>query len=260
VAGDDGRARLHVAESLLATYTGSVEQAATSFRLGDPRLGSADLWSASRVLHGDGQVLDQLKVLRTAESGVLDGEVEGSLGLAAVASWAVPGLVLVALLVVAQVWLARRFHRILNPLLVVATVGVVVGLGVFAGHIAGARDDLRRARDGLHAQVEDQQRSADASAAAGQAELAEVIGSVCDPRDACGVTLARWASGHLAPPGTPAADIPPEALVTADPGGPLTAAAEQGDRAFLIPAAAGAAIALTVAGLGRRLAEYRFPT
>ncbi|GED11160.1 hypothetical protein [Cellulosimicrobium cellulans] len=104
----------------LTVYTGLVEQARANNRQGFP-VGSAYLDQASTILREqmlpalDEVVLDDADRVAADFSGVRD------------ALWVLAGgLVALAVLVVSQVWLARRTHRVLNVGLAVATAVVLV--------------------------------------------------------------------------------------------------------------------------------------
>ena len=104
----------------LTVYTGLVEQARANNRQGFP-VGSAYLDQASTILREqmlpalDEVVLDDADRVAADFSGVRN------------ALWVLAGgLVALAVLVVSQVWLARRTHRVLNVGLAVATAVVLV--------------------------------------------------------------------------------------------------------------------------------------
>ncbi|QKG26059.1 hypothetical protein [Actinomadura verrucosospora] len=59
----------------------------------------------------------------------------------------VTGIVLLAALLWLQVYLARRFRRVLNPALAVATLGALVLVAACAAMLTGQADDLRRAKE-----------------------------------------------------------------------------------------------------------------
>ncbi|MBO3083358.1 hypothetical protein [Cellulomonas fengjieae] len=125
----------------LTTYTGLVEQARANNRQGFP-VGAAYLDQASSVLRTD--VLPQLDALVQANTDRVDGSFN-SVG-------SVPWLlalcvVALALLVVVQVWLAKRTHRRLNAglfwatvLALAATLGGAVVLGSAAQKAGDARN------------------------------------------------------------------------------------------------------------------------
>ncbi|WP_069388043.1 hypothetical protein [Cellulosimicrobium cellulans] len=107
----------------LTTYTGLVEQARAANRQGFP-VGSAYLDQASTILRE--------QMLPTLDEVVLDDADRVAADFAGVrnALWVLAGgLLALAALVLSQVWLARRTHRVLNVGLATAT-GVVLVVGV----------------------------------------------------------------------------------------------------------------------------------
>jgi hypothetical protein len=124
----------------LTTYTGLVEQARANNRQGFP-VGAAYLDQASSVLRSD--VLPQLDELVQANSDRVDSSFD-SVGSV---PWLLAlGVLAVAVLVVVQVWLARRTHRRLNAGLFWATVLVLaatIGGAVVLGSTAASAGDAR---------------------------------------------------------------------------------------------------------------------
>jgi len=125
----------------LATYTGLVEQARANNRQGFP-VGAAYLDQASSVLRSD--VLPHLDDLVQANSDRVDASFDS---VGAVPWLLALGIIALAALVVVQVWLARRTHRLLNAglfwstvLALAATIGGAVVLGSAARSAGEARD------------------------------------------------------------------------------------------------------------------------
>lgn len=124
----------------LTTYTGLVEQARANNRQGFP-VGAAYLDQASAVLRTD--VLPHLDDLVQANSDRVDSSFD-SVGSV---PWLLAfGVLALAVLVVVQVWLAKRTHRRLNAglfwstvLALAATIGGAVVLGSAAGKAGDAR-------------------------------------------------------------------------------------------------------------------------
>src|SRR5947207_1718627 len=79
-------------------------------------VGATDLWYASRLLHApDDGILAQLGTLGKLQSDALAEQLSsGWLNPWTTLVWALPIAVLLALLWVAQVFLKRRFRRMLN--------------------------------------------------------------------------------------------------------------------------------------------------
>lgn len=124
----------------LTTYTGLVEQARANNRQGFP-VGAAYLDQASSVLRTD--VLPHLDDLVAANSDRVDASFD-SVGSV---PWLLAlGILALAVLVVVQVWLARRTHRRLNAGLFWSTVlalAASVGGAVVLGSTAQRAGDVR---------------------------------------------------------------------------------------------------------------------
>jgi len=124
----------------LTTYTGLVEQARANNRQGFP-VGAAYLDQASSVLRTD--VLPQLDDLVGANSDRVDASFDS---VSSVPWLLALGILALALLVVVQVWMARRTHRRLNAGLFWATVlalAASVGGAVVLGSSARQASDVR---------------------------------------------------------------------------------------------------------------------
>jgi hypothetical protein len=141
--GEDSRAIALDLMNDLAVYRERVWQTLTA---GDAAPGYYT--QATNVLHLD--VLPAAQRLKDASEGQLSQAYESKTVSQAwaVALVVVLGVVLVLLLIGLQVWLARRFRRILNPALMLATVlivallvPVVTVLTLQARWLATARDD-----------------------------------------------------------------------------------------------------------------------
>ncbi|MET0788363.1 MAG: hypothetical protein ABWY33_03885 [Cellulomonas sp.] len=124
----------------LTTYTGLVEQARANNRQGFP-VGAAYLDQASSVLRTD--VLPQLDELVGANSDRVDASFDS---VASVPWLLALGILALAVLVVVQVWMARRTHRRLNAGLFWSTVlalAASVGGAVVLGSSAQQASDVR---------------------------------------------------------------------------------------------------------------------
>ncbi|WP_409464026.1 hypothetical protein [Amycolatopsis sp. GA6-003] len=257
-AGDAGAGTLQTVEGLVASYSGAMGQADAHFRQpGGELVGLADLWYASRLLHAPDNVLELLGKLQKDERAALDRQISGA-GMSAglLILWLLPPLVLLALLVAAQVFLRRRFRRRVNPPLLGATV---LGLGVVAGLLAAFA--LAGRLDPVRASVDDavavREKSIEAADAGGHARLAALLQERCGP-PGCGSTVDDFrrqtrAAGDSAAPAHNAITSAARAVKTAG-----TAATESGGLPVLVPAALILAGALVVAGLYRRIDEYRY--
>jgi hypothetical protein len=115
---------LGVVASQVTVYTGLIEQARANNRQGFP-VGSAYLDQASTLLRDE--------ILPTLTTLVDDNaeRVASDLSMVRNAMWILAaGLLCLALLIVTQVWLAKRTHRVLNVGLLVASIVIlVVGVG-----------------------------------------------------------------------------------------------------------------------------------
>lgn len=124
----------------LTTYTGLVEQARANNRQGFP-VGAAYLDQASTVLRTD--VLPHLDDLVGANSDRVDASFDS---VASVPWLLALGILALAVLVVVQVWLARRTHRRLNAGLFWSTVlalAASVGGAVVLGSTAQRATDVQ---------------------------------------------------------------------------------------------------------------------
>ena len=132
-------------------YSGDVERARSANRQGLP-VGSQYLRNASADLRTD--ALPALAALIDANSARVDHEMD-----AARSAWALAvgsGVVGLAGVVAASVWLARRTHRYVNPplaaagvVLLVLTVGSGIVLVSVSSHVADARATSSAAADAL---------------------------------------------------------------------------------------------------------------
>ncbi len=140
--GPQGADGLATVTADLTTYTGLVEQARANNRQGFP-VGSAYLEEASTVLRED--VVPALDALVAAEQERVDDQVDDvRLAAPLLVVLAVLGLVV---LVLVQVWTARRTRRTLNGGLVAATLAVVVVAAVGGSVLGGAGTRAAQVRD-----------------------------------------------------------------------------------------------------------------
>jgi hypothetical protein len=255
VAGAESRRDINGVQSLLAAYTGSVEQASAGFSRERDALAVVDLWTATRLLHAPGEAFESLRDLQARQARALD-DAAGSGGAGTVLPWLVPGILLIGVLFALQVWLAAGFRRVFNPLLLGATFGVLVGLYVFAGHVTRVEAGLGAARDEALAIVTAQEGSTAAAVRDSRFGLHAVLMAVCDPPTRCGATVSTWSAEP--PPGEPGGARAPLTRPSVDAGMQVVAEAERDDLAYLVPLGTIAALALVVVGMSPRFAEYRF--
>jgi hypothetical protein len=140
--------KLQAVNQVLATYAGLVESARANNRQGFP-IGAAYLRQASKSIRDDalpplaGLVRDERDQVASSANTVADAQRNIMLLL----------LVVAACLLVIQLWLFRRTHRVLNPSLVLATLAVlVIGLLSLAV-MSWSRNRDDKAREGPYAQT-----------------------------------------------------------------------------------------------------------
>ncbi|MGW4057839.1 hypothetical protein ACWEGE_06150 [Amycolatopsis sp. NPDC004747] len=260
-AGEAGSQTLRLIEGLLPSYNGFIGKADAHFRQdGGGPLAASDLQSASDLLSAPvNGILAQLDALEAAQRAALDRQLAANwLDPAITALWAVPLVLLVATLVWAQRFLARRFRRTVNTALLAATVACVL-LGAGTALLLGIQSDARDGGAALERTVD--ARSAATSAATAQARwtLAHVLTAQCgiEGAAACGHTVTAFAAGTPVPPAV--ADAPPGAVdesVLLGPG--LTEPGWNGALGYGIPVLAAGIGVLAAGGLQPRLDEYRF--
>ncbi|WP_181770814.1 hypothetical protein [Amycolatopsis pittospori] len=258
-AGEPGGNALQVVESQVAAYSGSIGQADVHFRQPDAAvLGAVDLWNASRLLHAQGGVLDELEALQGKQRAALDAQLSSTgVSLAMLPLWLLPVVGLLVLLVLTQLYLKKRFRRranvpLLGATLLIAAIGVaLVFTLVSRGRLdsVGERlDDVAEARNAQIQAADDQ----------GQRLLAALVTEYCDEEQGCGVTVDEFReraerTTTVATDNTRVATARAKE-VAADAAG----AAESGGREFLIPAGTLLAGGLVLLGLHGRIDEYRY--
>lgn len=250
IAGAGVGQSIQLVQGQLAAYSALIEQADAHYRQ-DPAsvLAIADLWSASRLLHmPDGGILAQLDTLLAVEREALAGHASaGRMAPGWVLAWIVPAIVLLALLLVTQLFLSRRFRRTLNLPLIGATVAVL-GLAAAMSFDFTARGELAATQRAGTALVGVWQARIDAVDQRGQRMLGEAVAKACP--DGCSAMTPSGGGGE--PPG--------EETLTAhirDVGGHAAAATGSTGRLLLLVLAALAVMALIPVGLFPRIDEYR---
>ncbi|MCK2237300.1 MULTISPECIES: hypothetical protein [unclassified Crossiella] len=257
LAGDAGGRQLQLVDSLLATYSASVEQAATQHRLpgGGPVLGAADLWQASRLLHSADGVLRQLDQVALLQRDAFRGALtQAQPTTVSVAFWLLPGGVLLLGLLGVQWLFWRRFRRRFNPWLLAAT-GAVAGLLVLTTTVFDSQRELDSARGGLEHNVAQRLRLDAEIDAEGQRWLGELMRQQCPEIRDCGPSVGAFLAGlHPIPDG------PAEPGLTEEAGRLAGQVREVGGRGSWwpgIPVLAALVLALVLRGFQARLAEYR---
>jgi hypothetical protein len=123
----------------IVNYAAAIEQARANNRQGFP-IGAQYLRNASAGLRAD--ALPILDNLVSANSDRAAGEMSAAVGWI----FLVVGMLVLAALVAAQVWLAQRFRRYLNPGLVAASVVIIValiGAGIGINALASATKSIK---------------------------------------------------------------------------------------------------------------------
>jgi len=259
-AGDAGSGTLQLVQGLLVAYTGLIEQADVHFRQdGATALGATDLWSASRLLHlpGDG-ILDQLEALREDQHTALRRQLStGWMHAATVLVWVVPIVVLAGLLCLTQVFLHRRFQRVLNAPLLAASV-LLLALAAGTSFALVSQDRSGDGGDTLNQVLQERRAQTAATDASGQQALAAVVQGQCGNTDiGCGVTVAQFVADlPAASSGNEAADS--QTIKTTEVNEKLESADQSGVFEFAILGAALVIAALVLLGLQPRIDEYRY--
>lgn len=209
---------LEAANAGLTRYTGLIEQARANNRQGFP-VGAAYQREANSVV---GEIVAQLRVVEQSQRDTVDDELAAAHRAGAWLTLA--GVVLVAVLVLASLWLSRRFRRWINIPLGVGLVAVVV---VLVAGLATQGTAINRADDAVAGSLTTADLVAQARAAAFDAQSQEALtlinrgngdaneakwrdasaivdgalGEACDRArgsDACGLrdTWAEYVTGH----------------------------------------------------------------
>jgi len=203
VVGEVGSGTLQVVEGLLVIYSSLIENAFRKAAGGT--LGVLDLSSASRVLHKRDGILAQLDMLLVAQQGALKGQLSTS---SKTARFALVFLVLTtcglfALLVVAQIFLRRRFRRRANLWLALATVLLVV-LSMISSAVFVSQHGLEVSGHTLDQLMTDGPTQTSATDAQGQHWLRQLV------RDACatpGCPTAEQLVPKVQAPGWTSSDV-----------------------------------------------------
>ncbi|MEU8088920.1 hypothetical protein AB0B57_35545 [Micromonospora sp. NPDC049101] len=203
-AGDEGTQDIQTIEALLVTYTGLVGQADARFRDASlTALGVAALRDAASLLN---DILVRLEDLRGKQLIALDGQVDnGWTNRLTAAVWLLPLLALGVLLVRTQLHLTRRFRRMVNVPLLLATVAVV-GMVALTALSLWSADRLDRTRAGVHAVDDSRKRQLLEVGARAAYGLADQVEKQCV--EACVDTTEELRSPFPPPPPppTPGAD------------------------------------------------------
>lgn len=281
-AGDvETTQQLQFVNAMLVTYMGLVGQADTAHRLtsatgADYDLGLIYLWHASKLLYDpDGGILALLDTLGQPAAEDLDRSAGAwSLGPVAPAVILIAAGLLVGLLVAIQMFLLRRFQRIVNPPLALATLMLVVLAGWASLAAVESDHDFRSALD-AHDDVvtgwRDRAATAGAEAALG---LTELLAAGCQDSD-CQARVAGALAASLPAEQPGPTDEPPNGAgpVRPDGAGPDRYGPGQPDLAAFVshiekardpaglqagvPALAAGIMVLVLLGFKPRLDEFR---
>ncbi|MFC8846010.1 MULTISPECIES: hypothetical protein [unclassified Micromonospora] len=262
-AGDDGSRDIQVVEASLVTYTGLIERAHAHFAQPDGgALGAAALRDASSLLE---EILVRLDLLEDKQDAALNRQVDGVwAGRVMLLLWLLPVLALGALLVAAQLFLRRRFRRVLNAPLLLATLAVLAMGGTTATSLRST-DQLGDARAATHRAAEARGVQLEALAGRNATQLAGLLTAACTPTP-CPDTIAQVLAPHHGGPGSGTgreADGPGAAGRKAwrhgqDATGLAARAANSRGGEVVLPSAALLSAALVIVGFLPRLEEYRY--
>lgn len=187
-AGEEGSRELELISGLVVSYSAQIQQAYADAQQTDAgasqdrsSLSLAYLSYASYLLHQPGSgVLDHLEELRGLQQDALDRQrssfwVGGYSGLL----WLVPTAVTLVLVVITQVFISRRFRRLLSVWLLLAAVALAV-MASITWRSETSQAKFTEAVDGSFAHVTDQREDQAASAASrGRKELTGLLSAAC---------------------------------------------------------------------------------
>ena len=192
------RAGLATISAGLPVYAGYVAQAQTNYALGYMLTGGSLMQVASEQMHL--ALLPAARGVYAREIAALAAQSAQATGLPWMAVILVLAVLLAAALAVAQRWLARRTHRVVNAGLLVASTALVAGTVWLAAAFAVARSDLQQAGRAGSAPAE---LLAQAAISAQQARGDEVLNLISRSGDAPFEQDFRAIQARLGPgPGT----------------------------------------------------------
>jgi hypothetical protein len=258
--GAEASRHLQLVEGHLVAYTSLIAQADAHHRQSQDTksLVVTDLWDASRLLHTPGTgIRAYLDKIQQAQQEALDRQLaESSTTVWRVLLLALPAVALLVLLVLAQLYIRRRFRRSVNASLAAATllllvVCVLPVLGVVA------QSKLQTAAADLRQIVGTWDSRASTSVATGQNRLRDLVTAECPT--GCGSTLAKIAEASSGP--VPAATRTDDKTLTSQAlrvNERITAAGSYSGLEPLIPAGMLLTGALVALGFRARIEEYRY--
>lgn len=248
-AGEDGTRDIQTVEALLVTYTGLIGQADARYRDASLRaLGAATLRDAASLMD---DILVLLDTLRQKQSAVLERQVDaGWTKTITPIAWLLPLATLGTLLVLAQVYLYRRFRRLLNLPLVLATAATLA-MVVLTSLSLQAATHLDRVGQHIQAVQQTRQQQLDRVRAEAAQRLAAEVRDECP--QGCGTLLRTLdADARAAAPLPAQRSENPEADTMAH----ADRAADSRLVEFVLPVLALGIALLVLAGFQPRLAEY----
>lgn len=254
IAGDAANQHIQVVQGLLVTYQGLIAQAHAHARAGgeDTLLAAAYLKNASDLLRGE--ILARLHDLQDEERRALDRELaDGSSHPLVDVLWAIPVLLLLVLLLVTQVFLARRFRRTFSVLLVAATL-VGLALAHQSWSATAAENDLRDARALLSRSLTTAREEAAAIGDTGRRDLDDLLRDHCSNCFGAGTDRDGGVVAEEAGVGSADADAPRAVAMAATE---AEGAAEKGDVRLLVSLPILIAV-LIWGALQPRVEEYRY--
>jgi hypothetical protein len=194
VAGGEGTVGIQRVQGLLVEYADLVTRAQGYYQLHNAGLAAAAMWDASHLVHrADSGILVGLDFVKHKEQDAVTDRSHGDwMSWRFVPLWAVPLVLLAALLVGTQRYLRRRLRRVVNPPLLAASV-VLLGVLAYTGYLAAAAQ--HRGRVPL----------LQPASPVPPAEVFVLVGRTC--AEDCGVTLERARSATGQPGGDDAGTV-----------------------------------------------------
>lgn len=259
-AGPSSSQRLQLLEGLLESYSSLIGQAHAHF---GTAAGTADLWSASRLLHaGDSPILDELDKLLQDQTTALNNQIaKSSMTSGTLLVWIVPIVALFVLLSATQVFLKRRFRRAINPLLLLATV-VLAGLSIVTSLALVSQHRLEDSQNTLDRVVREWTAASSAIDLQEQRALVRLVTKECSQeKGGCGPTVNALVTDLESTDSTASGYRNERVVVWASAVDAQTRpAASNSHLWFLIPLASTLIAVLISIGLWLRIAEYRYQT
>jgi hypothetical protein len=258
-AGTGGSQTIESIDGQFGAYQALIQQADASYALGENTVGAADIWHATQLMQPPGMLSD-LSTLQGDEQAAVNARFSSFWTSSwSVTLWALPSVLMLAGLVLAQVRLARRFHRRISWPLVGATLLLFALAGgsvllVRAEHRLGtAQRDLRRVVAEHGAAVNDTDNL-------GQHAVAKLLPTHCGGILPCGPTLTAFRAHLGAALSSQAIQSEVNTADTADTAAmaDLSAADVSDGLPEAIPAVTVAIAVLILVGLHPRISEYRY--